>query len=220
MTTIVIPTRYSFASSQRELLGMFSAMSMHETHVCSPRYGVFAVTRRSFELDGSPISVIHFWEGEIVNSDTGTVLKLGKSYYYEQMGNINLWAVSHSGTYVLLLVDAASSSDGAAYLGLLHFSSTQIPPITFRKLDIGFALTRLGSVSRMAIDDALGTVFLLNEKGNMSVIPYVGLIIVITSSTYLTQDGKNRETRTFWAESEYSETRPSTFLSRTCAAKL
>ncbi|KAJ7726124.1 hypothetical protein B0H16DRAFT_1780754 [Mycena metata] len=167
MTTTVIPTRYSFASNQREIDNMIGS---HEAHVCPPRYGVFAVTRRSFEWEGSPISVIHFWQGGMAEGDTA--LSPGNSYYHEQRDHIKLWAVGHSGTYVLLLVDAASSNDGAAYLGLVHFSSTPTPHTTFRKLDIGDAVTRLGSVSRMALDDALGTIFLLDEEGNMSVISF------------------------------------------------
>ncbi|KAJ7734421.1 hypothetical protein B0H16DRAFT_1467552 [Mycena metata] len=111
------------------------------------------------------ISVIHFWQGETAEGDT--ILRPGKSYYYEQRGNIRLWAVSHSGTYVLLLVVAASSSDGKDYLGLLRFSTTPTPHTTFRKMDIGDEVERLGSVSWMALDDSRGTIFLLDQEDEL-----------------------------------------------------
>ncbi|KAJ7700986.1 hypothetical protein B0H16DRAFT_1748861 [Mycena metata] len=96
------------------------------------------------------------------------------TWHESHRDDIKLWAVGHSETYVLLLVDAASSSDGAAYLGLLHFSSAEVPPITFRKLGIGDTATRLESMSRIAIDDALGTIdiSILDGEGNMSIISY------------------------------------------------
>ncbi|KAJ7045188.1 hypothetical protein C8F04DRAFT_1067998 [Mycena alexandri] len=170
--TIVIPTRYSFASNQKQLrrisIGVMT-MTSHVPRVCPPRYGVFAVTCRSLQWDGSPVSVVHFWQGE--TAERGTVLNTGEAYYYEQRDHIRLWAVGHSGTYVLLLVDGVSSNERDGYLGLLHFSSTPNPHTTFRKLDIRDAFA-LASVSQIALDDSLGTVFLVDKEGSMTIISY------------------------------------------------
>ncbi|KAJ7023588.1 hypothetical protein C8F04DRAFT_1193341 [Mycena alexandri] len=165
MVTTVIPNRYSVASFKRRMHHMPSSLSSQEPYACLPRYGVFAVTRRLFQWKSSPIFVIHFWQGEIASSERGAFLKPGEPYHYEQRDNIRLWAVGVSGTYVLLLVAATSSSDGGEYLGLLHFTMSPTPHTTFRKLDIGDAATRLESVSRMALDDALGTISLLDAEG-------------------------------------------------------
>ncbi|KAJ7731786.1 hypothetical protein B0H16DRAFT_1696617 [Mycena metata] len=160
MAATIIPTRYSFASSQSEIR---SGMLSHEAY------------HRSFKWDGSRISVIHFWQGEPAEGDT--VLRLGKSYYYEQRDRIKLWAVGHSGTYVLLL-----RWRRLPWIAALQydFDSTHT---TCRKLDIGDAFERLGSVSQMALDDSLGTIFLLDEEGR-----------------------KNREIRTFSTEAGYLRT--------------
>ncbi|KAJ7769889.1 hypothetical protein B0H16DRAFT_1686008 [Mycena metata] len=125
MVPTVIPNRYSFASRQTEFRGMFSEIALHGSHVCSPRYGVFA--------------------GEAAEEDS--LLRPGKWYYYEQRDRIKL--------------------DEEDYLGLLRFSTTPTPHTTFRKLDIGDAFERLGVVSQMALDEALGTIFLLDEEGNL-----------------------------------------------------
>ncbi|KAJ7726128.1 hypothetical protein B0H16DRAFT_1780760 [Mycena metata] len=126
-----------------------------------PNYGFFCLT-------GTPFIVTHAdAEGSMSCWDIRDAKRVA---HLELPGlvraDIRLWAVGDSGTYVLLLVAARSSSDGEEYLGLLHFSAAPTPRTTFRKLDIGNAATRLESVSRMALDDALGTIFLLDAEGN------------------------------------------------------
>jgi len=167
----VLPIPYPFASNQRELgtLGNIHSMRFRAPHVFAPYFGVFAVTYRSFRWEDRETAFIHFWPAH----EEDSILNIGQGHFYESEGPINRTAVGASGTFVLLLAHPrpdADSEDRYGYLGLLHFSSTQTPHTTFRKLEIGNLFTL--SCAQIALDDSLGLVLAVDDVGKMTAMWY------------------------------------------------
>ncbi|KAJ6564598.1 hypothetical protein B0H19DRAFT_1141520 [Mycena capillaripes] len=171
--TIELPLSYSFASNQRELLSLnVRTMSFPPARLFPPDYGVFASTCRDFPWKGRHTSVVHFWPG---NATPGEPIDIGQGHFHEHVGPIYATAVGASGRYMLILVRRGdfqySEYSEDAYLGLLHFSPTSTPHITFRKLDTGEWSP--GSGEWIAFDDALGLVSVIDTMGRVTVISYV-----------------------------------------------
>jgi hypothetical protein len=153
----------------------FSPAELHRHHVSveellaprifAPHYGIFAVTLRTFrvETEGLYIPLIHFWPAHITRDS----LDFGQGCVYQHQHPIYAMAVGDSGTYAVILVKREDES----YLGLLHFSATPMPHTTFRKLDIRDV--SLSFCVRIALDDALGLVFVGDTAGVITVISYV-----------------------------------------------
>jgi hypothetical protein len=89
-------------------------------------------------------------------------------------------AVGASGAYALLLIHEGDAypgdedydlEDGEDYLGLLHFTATSTPHITFRRLDVPDVALR--SCEHIAFDDSLGLALVLDKSGRMTTISYV-----------------------------------------------
>jgi hypothetical protein len=57
-------------------------------------------------------------------------------------------------------------------LGLVHcdVTATPVPQATFRMLDVGDATLR--SCVKLALDDALGLVLLVNQEGGVTILSY------------------------------------------------
>ncbi|KAJ7157693.1 hypothetical protein C8R43DRAFT_997320 [Mycena crocata] len=135
----------------------------HPIFLCSPDYGVFGVSSETLlkDEDCPPVSVVRFWpacfEGEHIH--------FGPGYSYEYDGQITHMSVGASGTYVLF---AAERADDESCLGLLHFRATPAPHATLRELDLDvrdFA-TFANPYSWIALDDALGTIMVVDQRGS------------------------------------------------------
>lgn len=136
----------------------------HGTRVFVPRYGIFAVTCRSFMLHPADHTFLHFRPGRVIHGD----LELRQGCVYEHHQPIFRLAVGSSGTYVLLLI---GSQHRERFLGLVHFEETPVPHTTFRKLDVGDVSLHL--CDQIALDDALGLVLLVDLEGETTVLSYV-----------------------------------------------
>lgn len=131
----------------------------------APDYGVFAVTCRTLKWEGTRRSVVHFWPGR---SSADQSLDVGQAYFYEHSDIIHQIAVGVSGTYALILVlkadyrdDETYLGEGDGYVGLLHFSPTPTPHISFRRLDTGGKLI----CDQMLLDESLGLVVFAYSTG-------------------------------------------------------
>ncbi|KAJ7723788.1 hypothetical protein B0H16DRAFT_1597936 [Mycena metata] len=170
--TLTLPVSYPLTDERFENVRYILC---HPTEIQVPDYGIFAVTSTVFEWEEqSRSALVYFWPGDIV----GRNLHVDPAcFFHDTGGMIASTAVGHSGTYVLTLVHEGgifdgNSQDASRYLGLVHFSSTPTPHTTFRKLDIGDA-SRLHSISRMALDESIGLVLLLDNIGTLTAISYV-----------------------------------------------
>jgi hypothetical protein len=171
-TATELPIPYPYASNQVRLRNM----AIYPPLIFAPDYGVFAVTYRDFEWEGRGCFMVHFWPGHA--DDEGNI-DIGQGVFYEHKDRILQMAVGASGTYALLLVHEGNTypattgflETGESYLGLLHFRATPAPHTTFRRLDIGNLSLR--SCWRIAFDDSLGLVLMLNHSGTITAISYV-----------------------------------------------
>ncbi|KAJ7646407.1 hypothetical protein DFH06DRAFT_1332775 [Mycena polygramma] len=128
-----------------------------------PHYGVAALTLSTVRGDDK-LNFIHFWTGHITADEN---IEFDQGYVYQHDDPISQIAVGSSGTYVLILVQPNPS---LSYLGLLHFSATPAPHRTFRKLDLGdFSAL----VARIAFDDSLGLVVVVEFDGKITAISYL-----------------------------------------------
>jgi hypothetical protein len=143
-------------------------------HLPTPDYGVFATTCREFKWKGRQTSVVHFWPADVADGH----LDVGQACFYQHADVIRKIAVGASSTYMLILIyrGGAYTEDeggyvGDGYLGLLHFSSTPTPHVTFRKLDIGKLSPTLAY--KIALDDSLGLVLVRDDSGRVTAFSYV-----------------------------------------------
>jgi hypothetical protein len=175
VTQLSIP--YPF--SRREILSLGSHLSTtyHTPHVFTLHYGIFAVTWREIHWTNHKSFIIHFWPGHTNDDDN---LIIGPGAFYEHPNRICQMAMGASGAYALLLIHEGDAypgdedydlEDGEDYLGLLHFTATSTPHITFRRLDVQDVALR--SCEHIAFDDSLGLVLVLDKSGRMTTISYV-----------------------------------------------
>ncbi|KAJ7349795.1 hypothetical protein DFH08DRAFT_863121 [Mycena albidolilacea] len=165
-------------ASSTALLGIpvdhrvWTSMVERGPQVFAPHYGIFAVTSRSF-ADADSLAwhrtVIHFRPGRTIRDE----LELGEGCVYEHNQPVSQVAVGTSGTYVALFFARRPSQDHENYLGLVHcdVTATPVPQATFRMLDVGDV--ELRSCVRVALDDALGLVSLVDQEGEVTVLSYV-----------------------------------------------
>ncbi|KAJ6451316.1 hypothetical protein C8R45DRAFT_91801 [Mycena sanguinolenta] len=134
-----------------------------------PHYGIFAVTCRSFTYDSrlEGFALIHFRAAYAKSIQEDLEFRQGMIYKHHHY--IHAMALGLSGTYVLILARDLNRKKG--YLGLVHFSATPVPSTTFRKLDVDGAL--VASCAKIALDDALGLVLLLDWEGKMTIFSYL-----------------------------------------------
>lgn len=170
--TVTLSVSYPFDSEALRASGNITAkMFFYAHHLFSPEYGVFATTCRDFTWDGHHTSVVHFWPGKSTADET---LDVGQGYFYEVPDRIRQTAVSASGRYMLLVHTGnyyLGRNNIHEYLGLLHFNLTPTPHITFRKLDVGVMTSE--SCDQIAIDDALGLVFVVDIAGMVTIYSFV-----------------------------------------------
>ncbi|KAF7335381.1 hypothetical protein MVEN_02190600 [Mycena venus] len=165
-TLVELPLLYPFASSQRELYETVDAMSFGPTRMLPPDYGIFASTCRTFQWEGRQTSVVHFWPGRPAPGG----IEIGQGHFYEHTDPIHATAVGASGRYTLILHRGRYHPGDNSYEGLLHFTPTPTPRTTFRKLDIGDLSP--ASCERIAFDDSLGLVLVVDLAGKVTVISY------------------------------------------------
>jgi hypothetical protein len=127
----------------------------------APEYGVFAATLKPLTREGRLANIIHFWPAHV---NDGT-LSFGLGLYH-LIQPYELSAVGASGRYVVVWV-----REGKDYLGLLHLCVTPTPHTTFRKLDTGSLC--LSSLSRIALDDSLGLVLVVDDTGRITATSYM-----------------------------------------------
>ncbi|KAF7371314.1 F-box domain-containing protein [Mycena sanguinolenta] len=138
--------------------------------VLLPHYGIFAVTCRSFTCNFRTdcFSMIHFRPAHAKSVEDD--LEFSQGAVYKHHDHIYDMAAGISGTYVLVRVRVANQFE-ESYLGLVHFSGAAVPHITFRKLDVDGKL--VASCAKIALDDALGLVLLLDWEGKMTIFSYL-----------------------------------------------
>ncbi|KAJ7113775.1 hypothetical protein C8R44DRAFT_795787 [Mycena epipterygia] len=162
ITPLAIP--YSVASNQGELRAcarLTGSMILGVPRLLAPDHGIFAVTHRTFTWENRRLSVVHFWPARTIRDQ----LHFGPACFYEHSDPIQRIVVGASGTYAILVV-----VQGKGYLGLVHFSATPRPHITYRKLDIG--RKPVDKKTRVALDDALGLVLVGNDSGRLTAFSY------------------------------------------------
>ncbi|KAJ7267891.1 hypothetical protein C8J57DRAFT_1614060 [Mycena rebaudengoi] len=138
--------------------GTFVDYSFQVCPRTTPKYGLFNVAARWCSLHHfrKQVNSVHFWPA--VEPGHGSQLKFGAWHTWEHPWAFNAICTGASGTHVLLVEDQEDS----APLTLLHFDNADPtrPRVNVRVLAYpSNVLIPPTSLSRLAIDDALGVVY-------------------------------------------------------------